>query len=111
MEIKNRRIPAEQVYKALGVAFLSGFLVIAVILLLNLTEKAGFLPVLFETVSAFGTVGLSMNVTPTLSHLGRILIILTMFAGRLGPLTLAYALAQGRQKSVVRHPVEKILIG
>ena len=110
-EIKNRRIPTEQVYKALSVAFLSGFLVIAVTLFLNLTEKAGFLPVLFETVSAFGTVGLSMNMTPTLSDFGRILIILTMFAGRLGPLTLAYALAQGRQKSVVRHPVEKILIG
>jgi trk system potassium uptake protein TrkH len=111
VEIKKRRIPTEQVYKALGVAFLSGFLVIAVTLFLTLTEKAGFLHVLFETVSAFGTVGLSMNVTPTLSHAGRILIILTMFAGRLGPLTLVYALAQGRQKSVVRHPVEKILIG
>ncbi|HAU31695.1 MAG: Potassium uptake protein, TrkH family [Desulfotomaculum sp. 46_296] len=111
VEIKNRRIPTEQVYKALGVALLSGFLVIAVILLLNLTEKASFLPVLFETVSAFGTVGLSMNMTPTLSDFGRILIILTMFVGRLGPLTLAYALAQGRQRSVVRHPVEKILIG
>jgi len=111
VEIKNRRIPTEQVYKALCVAFLSGFLVIAVTLFLNLTEKAGFLPVLFETVSAFGTVGLSMNVTPTLSDTGRVLVILTMFAGRLGPLTLVYALARRRQKSIVHHPVEKILIG
>jgi len=111
VEIRNRRIPTEQVYKALGVAFLSGFLVIVATLILNLTEKAGFLPLLFETTSAFGTVGLSMSVTPTLSNIGQILIILTMFAGRLGPLTLAYALAQGRRKSIIRHPAEKILIG
>ncbi len=110
-EVMRRRILPEQVYKALAVTLLAMSLVTTVTLVLSITEKADFLSILFETVSAFGTVGLSMGLTPHLTSLGRMLIILTMFAGRLGPLTLVFALAQRRRKTFVRYPEEKVLIG
>jgi trk system potassium uptake protein TrkH len=102
----------EQVNKALAVTLTSGCLVTVVTLLLTLTESADFLTLLFETVSAFGTVGLSMGVTPALTSLGRILIILTMFAGRVGPLTAIIALAQSaRPKNLIRRVEDRVLIG
>jgi len=110
--ILGRRIPVDQVNRALAVTFVSGGLVVLVTLLLCLTEGAEFLTVLFETVSAFGTVGLSMGITPKLSPLGQLLIILTMYAGRVGPLTLVFALAKSRRPQVnVKHVEDKVLIG
>jgi trk system potassium uptake protein TrkH len=111
-EVLGRRVPVEQVNKALAVTLTSGCLVTVVTLLLTLTESADFLTLLFETVSAFGTVGLSMGVTPALTSLGRILIILTMFAGRVGPLTAIIALAQSaRPKNLIRRVEDRVLIG
>jgi trk system potassium uptake protein TrkH len=108
----GRRIPVEQVNRALAVTFVSGGLVVFVTLLLCLTEGAEFLTVLFETVSAFGTVGLSMGITPKLSTLGRLLVIFTMYAGRVGPLTLVFALAQSRRpQNGVKHVEDRVLIG
>jgi trk system potassium uptake protein TrkH len=110
--ILGRRIPVEQVNRALAVTVVSGGLVATVTLLLCLTEQADFLTVLFETVSAFGTVGLSMGITPKLSVVGRVLIILTMYAGRVGPLTLVFALAQSRRPpNGVKHVEDRVLIG
>jgi trk system potassium uptake protein TrkH len=112
VEILGRRIPAEQVHKALAVTLLSGCLVATVALLLTLTESVDFLTVLFETVSAFGTVGLSMGITPKLTSVGRLLIIGTMYAGRLGPLTLAFAIMQRRKpKTLLRRVEDRVLIG
>lgn len=73
---------------------------------------ADFLTLLFESVSAFGTVGLSMGITPQLSSWGKIAIMFTMFCGRLGPLTLAFALSQNKDKMVqIKYPDERIIIG
>lgn len=110
-EIFRRRIGKEQIYKAVVIFFLAATLVIIVALLLSVTEEADFLTVLFETTSAFGTVGLSMGLTPKLTELGRLLIIMTMFLGRVGPLTVAFALAQGQRKTSLRYPEEKIVVG
>ncbi|MEB6549691.1 TrkH family potassium uptake protein [Heyndrickxia sporothermodurans] len=108
----KRRIVTETILKAFTVA-LSGFLiVITVTILLTLTESGhNFIMYLFEATSAFGTVGLSMGLTPDLSSLGRIVIILTMFAGRLGPLTIAFAITKRRKPEAVRHPKGNIMIG
>lgn len=111
VELFRRRIPHYQVYKALAVVLLSIGTVTLVALLLSITEGGSFLAILFETVSAFGTVGLSTGITPQLSPAGKLLIILTMFGGRLGPLTLVYALAQRRRKTTIRYPEEKIIVG
>ena len=70
-----------------------------------------FIMYLFEAASAFGTVGLSMGLTPELSPLGRIFIICTMFVGRLGPLTLGFAITRRRKQEAFRHPKGNVMIG
>jgi trk system potassium uptake protein len=74
-------------------------------------EKYNFIDLLFETVSAFGTVGLSTGITPGLSTAGQLLIAVTMFVGRLGPLTLTLTLVQQQQATIYRYPEETIRIG
>lgn len=105
------RLAQERVLKALTIALLALLLVLTVSMILSTTEDADFLEILFETTSAFGTVGLSMGLTPDLTVFGKILISLTMFAGRLGPLTLAYALGPKKGKELYRHPEGKMIIG
>lgn len=69
-----------------------------------------FLELLFEVVSAFGTVGLSTGVTPKLSEVSRVLITLVMFIGRLGPLTVAIAVG-GERKAHFKFAQENVLVG
>jgi trk system potassium uptake protein TrkH len=108
----KRRIVVETILKALTITLIGMFIVTALTMLLSITEKGhDFIFYLFEAASAFGTVGLSMGLTPELSPIGRILIIFTMFAGRLGPLTIAFALAMRRKPDAFRHPKGKIMIG
>ena len=111
IEIYNRRIDEEDVLKAMAITLLAMTLVVLITIILTITESKPFLDILFETVSAFGTVGLSTGVTPTLSNIGRILITLTMFAGRVGPLTLAVAFAERERKGIYHYPKEKIMVG
>ncbi|MGG1611460.1 TrkH family potassium uptake protein [Paenibacillus phoenicis] len=105
------RMAGERVFKALTITMLALFLVLAVAMVLSTTEDASFLSILFETTSAFGTVGLTMGLTGKLTVIGKIIISFTMFAGRLGPLTLAYALGPKKGKELYRHPEGKIIIG
>lgn len=108
----KHRIVIETIFKALTLTLVGMFIVITLTMLLSITEKGfNFLFYLFEAASAFGTVGLSMGLTPELSPIGRVLIILTMFAGRLGPLTIAFALAMRRKPDPFRRPKGKIMIG
>lgn len=110
VEVFGRRIPFSQVLKALAIFLLAlGWVAITVFVLL-MVEHKDFLKLLFETISAFGTVGLSTGITPELTPAGRIVIILTMFIGRLGPLTVAFALAQ-RRHALYRRPEEQIIVG
>lgn len=105
------RLVQERILKALTITLLALLLVITVSMILSTTEDSSFLSILFEATSAFGTVGLSMGLTPHLSLFGKLLICITMFAGRLGPLTLAYALGPKRGKELYRHPEGKMIIG
>jgi trk system potassium uptake protein TrkH len=66
---------------------------------------------LFETISAFGTVGLSMNVTPNLNEIQKIAVIIMMFAGRVGPLTLAFSLAAASSKREITYAEETVMVG
>lgn len=112
-EIFEKRISKTLVYRALAVISISLLLVISVTMILSITENSDFLTLLFEATSAFGTVGLSLNLSPNLSIIGKIVIALTMFAGRVGPLTLVIALAQRaqRHKSNLKYPEDRILVG
>jgi trk system potassium uptake protein TrkH len=102
----GRRVPNGHVLRAIAVALLALAVVFSVAFLLSLTEQKRFLSLLFEAFSAFGTAGLSMGITPDLSPLGRLIISLTMFAGRLGPLTLVLALDARERRSFYRLPEE-----
>ncbi len=111
VEIFNRQLEKEIIFKALAITMISAFLVIMVTIILTITEQNNFIDILFETVSAFGTVGLSTGVTPTLSKIGRILITFTMFAGRVGPLTFAVAFAERERKGTYHYPSEDVMVG
>ncbi|WP_425061235.1 Ktr system potassium uptake protein B [Sporomusa carbonis] len=110
-EMFKRRIPQSIIYKAFSVMLISGILVIFVTMMLSITEKQPFIKIFFEVTSAFGTVGLSTGITPTLTTTGKLWIILTMFAGRVGPMTLALALALKTRKGTIQYPEGKLIIG
>lgn len=113
-EIMGKRIAKETVYRAFSIAAISMLLIIIDVLLLSLTQKgADLIEMLYEATSAFGTVGLSLNFSPRLTSIGRIIIITTMYIGRVGPLTLAFAFAQKQQRnnSSIKYPEDKVLIG
>lgn len=105
------RLAQERIFKAVTITMLSLFLVIVVSMILSTTEDVSFLSILFEATSAFGTVGLTMGITGKLTLIGKIIISFTMFAGRLGPLTLAYALGPKKGKELYRYPEGKMIIG
>jgi trk/ktr system potassium uptake protein len=107
----GRRVPRQLVQKALAVLSLSALLVTSATLALMVSEDLGLLAALFEVTSAFGTVGLSLNVTQELSPFGKLLIAGVMFLGRVGPITLILALS-ARQKAIrYVYPQEDIAIG
>jgi trk system potassium uptake protein TrkH len=107
----DRSLPDGVVQKAIGVTFLSGLLVSALAFLLRLTEDGDSLRLAFEVVSAFATVGYSTGITPELSPLGRLILTATMLIGRVGPITMALALAGRARSSAVRPVEEKVLVG
>ncbi|MCD9023980.1 TrkH family potassium uptake protein [Cohnella silvisoli] len=105
------RLAQERVYKAVTVTLFCIGIVMLGTMLLATTEDAAFLTILFEATSAFGTVGLSMGLTGELSFTGKLTIIFLMFIGRLGPLTLTYALGPKPGRMLYRHAEGKMIIG
>jgi trk system potassium uptake protein TrkH len=111
VELYNRRVPAVVVYKALTIALVAIALVVSVTILLSVFEGIRVISALFEVVSAFGTVGLSTGITPSLTPVGKVLLITTMFLGRVGILTFALVFT-GRQAPMrYRLPEERVLVG
>jgi trk system potassium uptake protein TrkH len=106
-----RTLPRSLVAKALSVLALASLLVFLSTLALMVSDGLEFLSALFEVTSAFGTVGLSLDVTPTLSTFGKVLISAVMFLGRVGPITFIVALAVRQHTSHYRYPEEEIAIG
>lgn len=107
----GRRVAAEQVGRALSVALLSVAVVMGTAFALVATSDAGFDALLFEAVSALGTVGLSTGITPALHEGAQLILIVAMFAGRLGPLTLVLAFAARQRTSPFRPALETVRIG
>jgi len=110
-EAFGRRIPHAVIYRALAVALLGVAFLFATILGLELLSDIPMLDVMFEAVSAFATVGLSRNVTPDLPDPALIVLIIAMFVGRLGPLTVVLALTARSRPVPYRHAVESMRIG
>lgn len=110
-EIYGYRIASEDILRALTIVALYIGGVIIATFVLALTEGAALMPILFEVCSAVGTVGLSLGITTSLSVPGQLIIAAAMFLGRVGPLTLAFALAYNKKSANYRYPAGKIMIG
>jgi trk system potassium uptake protein TrkH len=118
-DLWNRTIPNDVVREALTVFWMSVLCVGVVFGVLLLTEQPGLLAkgisssdaLLFETVSAFGTVGLSTGITPDLSVGGKLMIILCMFIGRVGPVSLVLKMGARDFVRSVRYPEEEVVVG
>jgi trk system potassium uptake protein TrkH len=111
----ERRVPAQQIAQALTVATLSLALIASVALAISELEgprlRAPFLNLLFDVTSAFGTVGFSTGLPPHLQAASNLLLALTMFVGRLGPVTVALTLIARRGRAPYRLPSEPVRIG
>ena len=114
IRVFERRIDTGVIQRALTIMMLAVALVFVDVCALSLLQpEAPFLDLLYECTSAMGTVGISAIGSASLVSLSRVLIIITMFAGRVGPLTLALLLAkkQSHAKELIRYPEEHIMIG
>jgi trk system potassium uptake protein TrkH len=120
LNIFNRTVPREIVSRSISIIFASAFsiaIITSVLLiagggrLLPTESRHFFVEYLFDTVSAFGTVGLSMGVTPKLNDLQKYALSLMMFAGRVGPLTLAFSLSRSIGGKGLRYAEEGIMVG
>jgi trk system potassium uptake protein len=109
--VYNRQISISQVMKALSIVSASIALIFLSTFVMSLFEDLEFSALLFEAFSAFGTVGLSRGITPDLSSASKVALIITMFGGRIGPLTLLVALARQHKEEVLQYPKEQLLIG
>ena len=108
----ERRIANDSIKKAIAVVTCFGVICLTATLLLSATNELSVIDVLYETVSATATVGLSRNVTPTLNTFGKIIIIATMYFGRIGPISLAIALGSKKKSlNAISDPIEEISIG
>ncbi|MGB3241689.1 MAG: potassium transporter TrkG [Candidatus Omnitrophota bacterium] len=116
VEFFNRAIPRQVVRESLVIFFLALSWIFVFTILVSYFQvqqygNTSLIKVLFEVVSAFGTVGLSTGITGGLNSMGKFCIIATMFAGRVGPLTLALAVAFRGKKEVYSFPEEGVMVG
>lgn len=110
----KRTLKHEDVLKSFFVFAIACILCVVSVLILYITEVQKFplSVILFEVMSAFGTCGLSLGLTPLMSDLGKPVLIVLMFIGRIGLLTLLYMFRNEKQRPLkVRYPEEKIIIG
>jgi trk system potassium uptake protein TrkH len=111
VNVFNRRILPDTIWKSFSIALLAALWVAAVTMVLTVTEEQSFLAVLFEVVSAIGTVGLSTGITAGLTSMGKFLIIITMLIGRVGPLAIAFSLMGEPETVSFKYAEEEVFIG
>ncbi|MFO7675390.1 MAG: TrkH family potassium uptake protein [bacterium] len=109
--VGQRVVPRDVIYRATSIVAVAGGLVALAFALLLLTERQPFENLLFETFSAFGTVGLSTGLTAELSAAGKVVITALMYVGRIGPLTLALAMRTRRAQVAIGFPEARVLVG
>lgn len=108
----NRRLPFETIKRAVSIFLIGLAIVFSTAIILTITDSSlKFINLLFESTSAFGTVGLSAGITDKLSTFGRLVITLTMYIGRVGPLTMAYAFARRNMKRDYRNAPGNLMVG
>jgi trk system potassium uptake protein TrkH len=119
VSVFNRTIPRETITRVISIILSSAFAIViitSIVLLVGPKTSPSesrhlFVEYLFDTISAFGTVGLSMGVTPKFNDFQKILITIMMIAGRVGPLTLAFSLSLHTAKRGITYAEENIMVG
>ena len=107
----KKRLSDDIIKKALAIIFISLTMIVMMSFVLSLIEEEAFLSLLFETTSAFTTVGLSRGITPELSYISKLILSVAMYIGRVGPLTMAYALGRKEKSSALRYSEGYIMVG
>ena len=108
----NRNLSSEITRKAVAVTTMSFMILIISTILLSLTIDRSIVDILYETASATATVGLSRNLTSFLDNIGKLIIIVTMYLGRVGPISLAIAFKSKKESSnIILNPTEEVSIG
>ena len=111
-EVFGRRLTKQAVSKAVAVTCMSFIIMFVSTVLLSAVTGASALDIVYETVSATATVGLTRNLTASLNNIGKLIIIITMYLGRVGPITLAVAFKRSKDnQNIVRNPSEEISVG
>lgn len=108
--IKNRRITSDTINQAITIVASGFFFWIIVVIMLILTQQIFSRDLIFEATSAIGTVGLSTGATLKLDEIGKIIVIIAMFVGRLGPITLFMLLSEGKSTSISKYPEAKVIL-
>ena len=108
----NRDLTRQTVHKAVAVSGMSFCIMFVSTILLSLVTDAAALDILYETISATATVGLTRNLTGILNAWGKIIIIFTMYLGRVGPISLAFMFKSRKETvNIVKNPTEEISVG
>ena len=111
-EVFGRRLTKQAVSKAVAVTCMSFMIMFTSTVLLSAVTDANALDIVYETVSATATVGLTRNLTASLDSVGKLIIIITMYFGRVGPLSLAVAFKRNKDnQNMIRNPIEEISVG
>lgn len=111
-ELFGRRLTKQAVSKAVAVTCMSFIIMFASTILLSAVTDANALDIIYETVSATATVGLTRNLTAYLDNIGKIIIIITMYLGRVGPISLAVAFSLKKSnQNLLKNPIEEISVG
>jgi trk system potassium uptake protein TrkH len=112
VSIFRRTLPGQVMMRAFTVVTLSiGVIFLSSFVLFMIQPGMTMKQVFFEVFSAFGTVGLSLGITPELSDAGKIVITLTMYIGRIGPLTMLYAFSKEKSFGKFEYVEESVMIG
>ncbi|MGB3208121.1 MAG: TrkH family potassium uptake protein [Crinalium sp.] len=108
----KRQVPISLILKAVGVLIGSvGTVVLAIMMIALVEPNLNFIQILFEVVSAFATVGLSTGITATISPVAKLVLIVTMYVGRVGILLLMSAILGDPKPSAIRYPEENLIVG
>ena len=111
IKVFKREIHPDDIRKATAVMIMGSLLCIMAVFILSITENFTLMQIIFEVCSAFGSVGLSMGITPDLSNTGKIVIMIIMFIGRVGITSLLYIIGHKEVKENFHYPKERVIIG
>ena len=111
-EVFGRRLTKQAVSKAVAVTCMSFIIMFTSTVLLSAVTDTNVLDIVYETVSATATVGLTRNLTASLGSIGKLIIIITMYLGRVGPISLAVAFKRSKDnQNIVKNPTQEIIVG